>query len=161
MCPHSCILEPDLILYLLSSAQGNNGRADHLDKQGPYRRQFSITEDINVLKVYTYTWNGRYFFLNIERDNDLGWAFHVEMLGSESECSEYGLELTVHRTGKNVYRFKGEPCSVDEGKEDKRCSGLIISNNIMNKKILLQNGENFEFHVSIEFMFSRDIALAV
>ena len=143
-CCHSC-------------ARGKNGLADLLDKPGPYRRQFTITEEINVLKMFTYTWNGRYFFLNIERDAEHGWAFHVEMLGSESECSEYGLELTVHRTddehatGKQVYRFKGEPCSVEAETEDKRYSGLIIGNNIMSKKILLQNGEKFKFHVSIQF----------
>ena len=105
-----------------------------------------MTKACHVLWVFTYihTGDGRYFFLNIEKDTAYGWAFHVEMLDSVSECAEYIVDLYVQRiydkdaVGKHVYKGMGEPEDVELSKENKRRSGLILGNIVMDKKLLLE-----------------------
>jgi len=109
----------------------------------------------------TYMWNGKYFFLvnNKSVDSNDDWTFHVEMLGTEEEASLYRVELVLHKhedieaEDQVFYRFKGEPCSVDEEKKEKKRTGLTVSNRIVETKLckVSEEEECPSFQISLAF----------
>ena len=77
----------------------------------------------------------------------------MEMLGTEQECSDYAVELTVSSpeegdsAKKFAYKFFGTPCAVEELKEIKKSTGLSISDKTMRKLLSTQ----LDFGISVEF----------
>ena len=124
----------------------------------PFEQTFEIVEgkqdDDNYYDVDTFLWDGKYFFLNMSKGSP-AWNFSMEMLGTEQECSDYSVELTVSRSSpeegdagkKFVYKFIGTPSAVEEQKEIKKLTGLSISNKTMSKLL----GAQLYFGISVEF----------
>ena len=112
-------------------------------------------EDDNHYDVDTFLWDEKYFFLNMSKGSRVSpaWNFSIEMLGTERECSDYAVELTVYSPeeengGKKIgYKFTGTPCAVEEEKEMKKSTGLSISDTIMRKLLSAQ----LDFCISVEF----------
>jgi len=145
-----------------SYAKDEKAIADLTSRKGFYQQGFSVDSALWPFMLETYMWNGKYFFFIIDRSVDRcgDWTFHVEMLGTEEECSEYKLELVLHKyedieaEGQFVFRFIGEPCSVDEEKDVKKRTGLIVNNRIMERKLCTQvtkEDEFQKFNISIAF----------
>eukprot|EP00092_Neocalanus_flemingeri_P017292 GFUD01018702.1.p1 GENE.GFUD01018702.1~~GFUD01018702.1.p1 ORF type:complete len:336 (+),score=80.78 GFUD01018702.1:56-1063(+) len=131
---------------------------DLTSKTGFFTQTFYVRK-IKAYKVDTFLCNGKYFFLNIRRSGDSDdWTFHVEMLGDEEECSKYRLQLVLHKNEDvgvddgYIYRFTGHPCSVEEEKDSKKETGLMVSNKMMTKlKQVTKVKTQDEFKISITF----------
>jgi len=101
----------------------------------------------------TFLWEGKYFFLNMKKDRAV-WTFNIEMLATEEECSEFKVELTVQQSDwkedEKFHAYFGTPSSVEEAKEVKRMTGLMISEKIMNTKVLKPSDGEFDFSVTLK-----------
>lgn len=145
-CDHSFANQDEVISELVTSE---------------HRQTFNFKYDndgSSFFNVDTMIWKDRHFFLNMAHTAAVGWTFHVEMLGSRETCSNYEVEISVHRIddeegrGRYVHMFRGEPCALEEAKETKRLSGLLVSKNNMDSKILKADLEDkFTFRISISF----------
>eukprot|EP00092_Neocalanus_flemingeri_P039282 GFUD01042768.1.p1 GENE.GFUD01042768.1~~GFUD01042768.1.p1 ORF type:complete len:332 (-),score=65.07 GFUD01042768.1:20-1015(-) len=141
-----------------SFAKEDNWITDLTSETGFFTINFNVVE-IEAYKVDTFLWNGKYFFLNIRRSGYSGdWTFHVEMLGEEEECSKYRAQLVLHKNKDvavddgYVYRFTGHPCSVEEEKDSKKETGLMVSNKMMAKlKQVTEVKTQDVFKISITF----------
>jgi len=123
--------------------------------KSPYDQTFISTPDKDHFDVETFLWDGKYFFLNMKEGP--AWTFNVEMLGKEEDCSEYEVELIVHRTddsdvtnNKCVFKFTGTPCPVEEEKTLKSLTGLIINRKTMETKMLrMWEDQESDFGISV------------
>lgn len=106
----------------------------------------------------TLFWNERYLLLAIRNHKDLGyWTFHIEILGTEEECSQFGDKMAVHQVpdrqaiGKFVAKFSGEPCHVEKNKDIKSLTGLVVTNDVMKSKMMTKSEKDgrMDFRVSI------------
>eukprot|EP00092_Neocalanus_flemingeri_P019040 GFUD01020628.1.p1 GENE.GFUD01020628.1~~GFUD01020628.1.p1 ORF type:complete len:352 (-),score=77.47 GFUD01020628.1:131-1186(-) len=87
----------------------------------------------------------QFFFLTSELTETGALAVCVQMLGTETECSSFGVDITLHRVedpdmkGRHLHKFVGDVFSVDMDKKDQKelwinCWREIFEKNCFERK---------------------------
>ena len=121
---------------------------------------FNVADETQLLKseiiwsLTTYSYEGNTFVL-IPQKFDNSYYFTMVMLGSKQECSKYMVKLEVHeqklssQDSEVSFNYRGNPCSIDEKKDEFKYFGLTINNRAMER--MLRKREDLEFGMSFTF----------
>jgi len=77
------------------------------------------------------------------------------MFESEAECAKYKIEMEVHEADSSgqdsevSFIYRGQPCSVDVGKDERRYLGLTVNHKGMAK--IIGKSKTLTFNVSFKF----------
>ena len=105
-------------------------------------------------KVYIYSYKGTEFAICSHKLDNFFYITMV-MFESEAECAKYKIEMEVHEADSSgqdselSFIYRGQPCSVDVGKEDRRYLGLAVNHKGMAK--IIGKSNKLAFHVSFKF----------
>ena len=114
------------------------------------------TENRKGIAILTipYLYQNNYFFVTLDQAEIGGLVVVVQMLGSETECSSFGSEITVHRVddplmeGRHLHKLVGDVYSLELDKKERKKHGLTIGEKSLNR-IVSVKGEARSFRITI------------
>jgi len=148
--------------HLLSECEGSvNKKQNSSWNNGKFPQTFTIRTNKEGIPLKDGTisglaldWNGVKFYFNCEKSFNCN-VFSVQLLGNADECKDYEVTITVHKNDDkerkgNVQRLVWEPLPVDIVEDVRKKNGLIVGH-MMLKKILLKDGDLWNFAVTLDF----------
>ena len=85
------------------------------------------------------------------------------MLESPEKCSKFNIEMEVHESGasreksETNFRYRDQPCSIDENREDMKYLGLSVNYRGMEK--IFTKSEDDSFGLSFRIRDSVEISM--
>jgi len=105
-------------------------------------------------KVDLYSYKGTEFAICSSKHDNFFYITMV-MFESEAECAKYKIEMEVHEADSSgqdsevSFIYRGQPCSVDVGKDERRYLGLTVNHKGMAK--IIGKSKTLTFNVSFKF----------
>eukprot|EP00092_Neocalanus_flemingeri_P015484 GFUD01016761.1.p1 GENE.GFUD01016761.1~~GFUD01016761.1.p1 ORF type:complete len:331 (-),score=84.94 GFUD01016761.1:47-1039(-) len=102
----------------------------------------------------SFTSHDQVFFLTSEKKECGSFAACVQMLGTETECSHFGVDITLHRyddlnmEGRHLHKFHGDVYSVDMDKKERGKYGLNVGDKAM-ERIVSEELSKLRYHVTV------------
>jgi len=109
-------------------------------------------------KVYIYSYRDTNFAIKAKKQGDY-YHFTMVMFEAREVCSNFQIEMEVRerdpspKDSKLSIRFQGNPCSVEENKEDVKFLGLTVHHKVM-EQMMMRNADRL-FTVSFKFSEKR------